>query len=147
MPTETIPDTAVVRGYDFNKGCDINGLMESMLTTGFQATTFGQAIAEVNRMVRGGHDRVAATEQLSGRLAPGQSLLLRNSHPRPLFPGGPCRLAWPLGMLGRQTNHSERAPALVWHSAGYPCLRGAAAAPCYIAAILISHRPNSVSGR
>uniref|UniRef100_A0A7S0RT27 Deoxyhypusine synthase n=1 Tax=Chlamydomonas leiostraca TaxID=1034604 RepID=A0A7S0RT27_9CHLO len=51
VPTETIPDTPAIRGWDFNKGCDLDGIMQSFYTTGFQATTFGQAINEVNRMI------------------------------------------------------------------------------------------------
>jgi hypothetical protein len=53
--TETIPDTPVIRGHDFNSGRSLDQIMESMLTTGFQATTLGQAINEVNRMVRASH--------------------------------------------------------------------------------------------
>jgi len=35
---------------DFNHGVDITSIMESMLTTGFQATEVGRAIQEINRM-------------------------------------------------------------------------------------------------
>jgi hypothetical protein len=53
VPSEQLPEDApTIRGYDFNQGCDLDGLMESMLRTGLQATALGQAIAEVNRMVR-----------------------------------------------------------------------------------------------
>ncbi len=41
----------VVEGYDFNKGLDFPGIMKSFMTTGFQATNFGLAVNEVNRMV------------------------------------------------------------------------------------------------
>lgn len=51
MPGNVIPDTPIIRGYDFNKGRELDGIMECMLTTGFQATALGQAIHEVNRMV------------------------------------------------------------------------------------------------
>eukprot|EP00887_Chlorella_sp_A99_P001468 scaffold8.g1468.t1 len=44
--------TPVVRGHDFDAGCDLDGLLGSMLHTGLQATALGQAIAEVNRMLR-----------------------------------------------------------------------------------------------
>ena len=54
VATEVIPDTPPIKGWDFNKGCDLDGIMGAMLTTGFQATTFGQAIHEVNRMVSRG---------------------------------------------------------------------------------------------
>lgn len=49
--TPTIPDTPPVKGWDFNKGRDLDGILESFYTTGFQATSFGQAVNEVNRMV------------------------------------------------------------------------------------------------
>jgi len=52
VPTETIPDSAVISGYDFNTGRDLDALMGAMMTSGFQATALGQAVEEVNRMVR-----------------------------------------------------------------------------------------------
>jgi len=51
VPSDTLPETPAIRGWDFNQGCDLDGIMDSMYTTGFQGTTFGQAIREVNRMV------------------------------------------------------------------------------------------------
>ena len=45
-------DAPVVRGYDFNSGIDYPALLKSMYTTGYQATSLGQAIEEINRMVR-----------------------------------------------------------------------------------------------
>ncbi|KAL3933973.1 MAG: hypothetical protein SGPRY_000048, partial [Prymnesium sp.] len=39
-----------VRGYDFNQGVDYPQLLQSMLTTGFQATNFALAVEEVQRM-------------------------------------------------------------------------------------------------
>lgn len=39
-----------VRGYDFNQGVDYRQLLQSMLTTGFQATNFALAVEEVQRM-------------------------------------------------------------------------------------------------
>lgn len=57
VPTETVPDTPIITGHDFNKGCDLDSIMSSMITSGFQATALGQAINEVNRMVsRPGQD-------------------------------------------------------------------------------------------
>jgi len=41
----------IVRGYDFNKGLDYNALLESMKTSGFQATNFGLAVDEINKML------------------------------------------------------------------------------------------------
>ena len=51
VPTERYPETPAIKGHDFNSGRDIDLIMSSMLTTGFQATSLGQAVAEINRMV------------------------------------------------------------------------------------------------
>jgi len=40
-----------VAGYDFNNGLNLEALLGSMLSTGFQAAHLGQAVVEVNRMV------------------------------------------------------------------------------------------------
>ncbi|KAJ3008688.1 UNVERIFIED_CONTAM: hypothetical protein HDU68_002996 [Siphonaria sp. JEL0065] len=47
MPKEAIP----VKGYDFNNGINHAEVIRSMLTTGFQATSVGEAIIEINRMI------------------------------------------------------------------------------------------------
>ena len=39
-------------GYDFNKGIDHHALLESFRVSGFQATNFGLAVEEINKMVR-----------------------------------------------------------------------------------------------
>ena len=44
--------TPQCRGYDFSKGVDISGMMEAMMTTGFQATNMARAVAEIRRMRR-----------------------------------------------------------------------------------------------
>lgn len=52
---ETVPipvDTPKVRGYDFNQGVEYQELMESFYNTGFQATSFGRAVKQINMMVR-----------------------------------------------------------------------------------------------
>lgn len=41
-----------VQGYDFNKGLDYEAVFKSYISTGFQATSLGQAIDEVNRMIK-----------------------------------------------------------------------------------------------
>jgi deoxyhypusine synthase len=48
------PGAPKVLGYDFEQGGppDVNKLLESMLYTGFQATSFGQAVEEINRMIK-----------------------------------------------------------------------------------------------
>lgn len=45
-------DTPTIRGWDFAHGRDLDSIMDTMIHTGFQATSFGQAIEEVNRLVR-----------------------------------------------------------------------------------------------
>lgn len=52
---QTIPipeDTPKVRGYDFNQGVDHQALLQSFYNTGFQATSFGLAVNQINMMVR-----------------------------------------------------------------------------------------------
>jgi deoxyhypusine synthase len=62
VPTETVPDTAIIKGHDFSKCSDLDSIMSAMITSGFQATALGQAIEEVNRMVssRAGNRQMAA---------------------------------------------------------------------------------------
>eukprot|EP00045_Choanoeca_perplexa_P009036 m.85387 g.85387 ORF g.85387 m.85387 type:complete len:373 (-) comp14723_c0_seq1:1229-2347(-) len=52
LRSEPMPDDAVtVQGYDFNEGVDHDKLLGSFLRTGYQATNFGLAVEEVNRML------------------------------------------------------------------------------------------------
>ena len=52
QPSSSLPQgTPTIRGYDFNNGLDLSGIMDSMITTGCQASALGQACNEVNRMV------------------------------------------------------------------------------------------------
>ena len=44
-------ESCEIKGYDLNKGLDYGKLLESYLNTGFQATNFGKAVNEINRMV------------------------------------------------------------------------------------------------
>lgn len=44
--------TPIVGGYDWNKGIDYDSLLGSYITSGFQATNFGKAIQEIEKMVR-----------------------------------------------------------------------------------------------
>ncbi|KAL8189867.1 UNVERIFIED_CONTAM: hypothetical protein K2H54_020581 [Gekko kuhli] len=51
-PSEGLPEGSLtVRGYDFDHGLDYHTLLQSYLTTGFQATNFGQAVNEINHMI------------------------------------------------------------------------------------------------
>ena len=40
-----------VKGYDFNKGVDYHALLQSYKYSGFQATNFGLAVEEINKMI------------------------------------------------------------------------------------------------
>lgn len=40
-----------VKGYDFNKGLDYEELLKSYYKSGFQATNFGLAVNEINKML------------------------------------------------------------------------------------------------
>ena len=44
-------DTVTVQGYDFNNGVNYHELLQSYARTGFQATNFGKAVDEINKMV------------------------------------------------------------------------------------------------
>ncbi|XP_076844759.1 deoxyhypusine synthase isoform X3 [Brachyhypopomus gauderio] len=44
-------DVPRIRGYDFNQGLDHRALLNSFLTTGFQATNFALAVQEINKMI------------------------------------------------------------------------------------------------
>eukprot|EP00960_Hanusia_phi_P035960 752055-Hanusia_phi.AAC.2 len=43
-------DSVKVRGYDFNEGVDYDRLLGSFVSSGFQATNFGLAVDEINKM-------------------------------------------------------------------------------------------------
>eukprot|EP00040_Diaphanoeca_grandis_P030311 m.178992 g.178992 ORF g.178992 m.178992 type:complete len:734 (-) comp31954_c3_seq2:872-3073(-) len=45
-------DSVTIEGYDFNNGVDYHQILQSYLRTGFQATNFGLAVQEINRMRR-----------------------------------------------------------------------------------------------
>jgi deoxyhypusine synthase len=52
VPSEPIPDGApTVKGYDFNQGVDFQKILDSYLTTGYQATQLGEAIDIIRSMV------------------------------------------------------------------------------------------------
>ncbi|KAL6102794.1 dhps [Pungitius sinensis] len=43
--------TPKIKGYDFNQGVDLQALLDSYMTTGFQASSLGLAIQEINLMI------------------------------------------------------------------------------------------------
>uniref|UniRef100_A0A8C1WX76 Uncharacterized protein n=1 Tax=Cyprinus carpio TaxID=7962 RepID=A0A8C1WX76_CYPCA len=44
-------DMPQIRGYDFNRGMDHRALLQSFLSTAFQASRFGLAVQEINKMI------------------------------------------------------------------------------------------------
>ena len=48
LPVEPVE----VKGYDLNQGVDYHALLKSFRTSGFQATNFGKAVEEIDKMVR-----------------------------------------------------------------------------------------------
>ena len=40
-----------MKGYDFNQGVDYHALLQSYKYSGFQATNFGLAVEEINKMI------------------------------------------------------------------------------------------------
>lgn len=54
VESEKLPeDTPIAGGYDWNAGSsiDYDRLLSSYKTTGFQATNFGKAVDEINKMI------------------------------------------------------------------------------------------------
>ena len=52
MKSKDMPaNSQKVVGYDFNNGVDYRKLLESYAISGFQATNFGLAVEEINKMV------------------------------------------------------------------------------------------------
>ncbi|KAI8818068.1 DHS-like NAD/FAD-binding domain-containing protein [Fimicolochytrium jonesii] len=53
VPSAPMPtDSTEVKGYDFNNGVDYSALLASYFRTGYQATSVGQAVEEINRMIK-----------------------------------------------------------------------------------------------
>ena len=52
VASEELPEGSIaIRGYDFNGGRELDGLLRSFKSTGLQATALGRAIDEVNAML------------------------------------------------------------------------------------------------
>ncbi|XP_054616777.1 deoxyhypusine synthase isoform X1 [Dunckerocampus dactyliophorus] len=61
--TSDLPeDLPRIRGYDFNQGLDLQAVLKSYLTTGFQASSLGLAIQEINRMIEKRLEPIPAEE-------------------------------------------------------------------------------------
>lgn len=64
MPSCELPeDVPKIRGYDFNQGVDLQAVLKSYLTTGFQASSFGLAIEQINNMIEKRLETVEADEE------------------------------------------------------------------------------------
>ncbi|XP_015706112.1 deoxyhypusine synthase [Coturnix japonica] len=64
LPAQTLP----VRGYDFADGPDPGAVLRSFLTTGFQATNFARAVAEIRRMIAAKMEPLSAAERSRAEL-------------------------------------------------------------------------------
>ncbi|XP_034946551.1 probable deoxyhypusine synthase [Chelonus insularis] len=52
MPSTSLPiNTPLIQGYDFNQGIDYHALLTSYKNAGFQATNFGLAVDEIQKMI------------------------------------------------------------------------------------------------
>ncbi|CAH4037440.1 probable deoxyhypusine synthase [Pieris brassicae] len=52
-PSQELPaETPTVCGYDWENGTDYNKILESYERSGFQATSFGKAVTEINKMLK-----------------------------------------------------------------------------------------------
>ncbi|NWY99048.1 DHYS synthase, partial [Loxia curvirostra] len=65
LPAEALP----VRGYDFSGGADHGALLRSFRTTGFQATSFAQAVAEIERMIAAKLEPLSAEQRERAAMA------------------------------------------------------------------------------
>lgn len=53
VSSDKLPEgTPIVQGYEWNNGINYSKLLESYTHSGFQATNFGLAVKEINKMVR-----------------------------------------------------------------------------------------------
>lgn len=51
--SEQLPkDTPIIKGFEWNNGINHEALLNSYLYSGFQASNFGKAVQEINKMVR-----------------------------------------------------------------------------------------------
>lgn len=52
VKSEKIPqEVGTVKGYDFNDGVNYHKLLQSYARSGFQASNFGHAVEQINKMV------------------------------------------------------------------------------------------------
>ncbi|XP_074513034.1 deoxyhypusine synthase-like [Sebastes fasciatus] len=63
-PSGELPEGMTkIRGYDFNQGADLQGVMKSSISTGFQASSVGQAIDTINLMIEKRREPVEKDEK------------------------------------------------------------------------------------
>jgi deoxyhypusine synthase len=55
-------DTPIVQGYDWSQGVNYEKILKSFKTCGFQATNFGLAVDEINKMIKS-RERAMTDEQ------------------------------------------------------------------------------------
>ncbi|XP_068509449.1 deoxyhypusine synthase isoform X2 [Syngnathus scovelli] len=71
-------DLPKIKGYDFNQGVDLQAVLRSYLTTGFQASSLGLAIQEINQMIEKRVETTVEADNESGDTAsrPGCTIFL-----------------------------------------------------------------------
>lgn len=69
-------DMPRIKGYDFNQGVDHKALLQSYLTTGFQASSFALAVQEINKMIEKRLQPVQEEESDSHRSDSGCTIFL-----------------------------------------------------------------------
>ncbi|XP_068574587.1 deoxyhypusine synthase [Cebidichthys violaceus] len=60
-------DMPKIKGYDFNQGVDLQAVLKSYITTGFQASSLGLAIEEINLMIEKRLEPVEEGEGTEGK--------------------------------------------------------------------------------
>ncbi|CAL8113020.1 unnamed protein product [Orchesella dallaii] len=63
-----------VKGYDWSKGVDYSALLDSYKNSGFQATNFGLAIEEINKMIQARNEKIK--DEVSGEDVQGCTIFL-----------------------------------------------------------------------
>lgn len=58
-----LTNAVTVKGYDFEQGVNYDGILKSYKNTGFQATNFGAAVEEINKMLETRHVQLDEDEK------------------------------------------------------------------------------------
>ena len=103
-----------VRGWDFDHGRDLDGIMGAMLHSGLQASALGEAVVEVNRTVSNKFAVGTGSALLCG---PRVALEGAGPSPLPMWEVHPCQAA---PLCTADALASQRGAL---SSRGRPCIR------------------------